>query len=211
MRVIFLAPFLFLSTAAFAAPQKRGENGDFDVNRKTSPPARAAQNHGHAAQTSGAEESNADYFWRRADHAFERGDYKRAIGLHKAIVALNPADVESFGVAAWLMWSLGNGDTARAHLLRGLMANSDNPEMWNEAGQHADLQKRFADARDSYLTALDLTPKTDDTQLLRRRLAHAAQKSGDLDLSLETWRGLVRDFPNDAVSKNNLARVEKLL
>ncbi len=46
--------------------------------------------------------------------------------------------------------------------------------------------------------------------MLRRRLAHAAERVGDLTLSVQTWRDLVRDFPNDVVNKNNLARVEGL-
>jgi hypothetical protein len=51
-------------------------------------------------------------------------------------------------------------------------------------------------------------PPGENTNMLRRRLAHAAEKAGDMTLSLETWRGLARDFPNDPVIKNNLARVE---
>jgi len=211
MRVIFLALFLFLSTAAFAAPQKQGENGNFDELRKTSPPALAAQNHQHAAQISGAEESNVDFFWRRADEAFEKGDYQRAIGLHKAIVALDPAEIESYGVAAWLLWSLGKGDEAVALIQLGVAKNPENAEMWNEAGQHFDLQKKFADSKNAYLSAVKFHPKTEDSQMLRRRLAHAAEKSGDLNLSLETWQGLVRDFPDEAVNKNNLARVQNIV
>ena len=49
-----------------------------------------------------------------------------------------------------------------------------------------------------------------DAQMLRRRLAHAAEKAGNLPLSIFTWRKLVADFPEDAVNKNNLARVENL-
>ncbi|HEX8833811.1 MAG TPA: tetratricopeptide repeat protein, partial [Abditibacteriaceae bacterium] len=74
-------------------------------------------------EPSGRNETNTSYFWRKSDEAFHAGDYPRAIGLHKAIVALDPADVESYGVAAWLMWSMGSGDEAVAHIKRGLAAN----------------------------------------------------------------------------------------
>ena len=50
-----------------------------------------------------------------------------------------------------------------------------------------------------------------ETQLLRRRLAHAAEKDGDLELSITTWRKLTADFPDEYVNRTNLARVEKLL
>ncbi len=47
--------------------------------------------------------------------------------------------------------------------------------------------------------------------MLRRRLAHAAERSGDLETSVRTWRDLVKDYPNEPVNQNNLARVEKKL
>ena len=47
-------------------------------------------------------------------------------------------------------------------------------------------------------------------QLTRRRLAHATEKSGDVAGSITIWQGLVTDFPNEQVNKNNLARVQEL-
>lgn len=168
--------------------------------------------HSHAPEArSRVEESNVDFFWRKSDEAFHKGDYERAISWHRAIVALSPDDVQSWGVAAWLMWSLGRGDEATAWIDRGLRANPGSWEMWNAAAQQADLQKLAPRALESYQHALKLLP-TDadkrDAQMLRRRLAHAAERNADLDLSAQTWRDLVRDFPDEAVNKNNLARVQ---
>ncbi len=166
-----------------------------------------------------ADETTLEYFWRKSDEAFHAGDYERAVGLHKGIVALDPSDVESFSVAAWLIWSMGQKEDALAHIDRGLKANENNWEMWDAAGQHYDLQKREnADlapkAKMAYARAVELLAKDADKpngQMLRRRLAHAAEKADDLPLSVATWRDLVRDFPEDAVNKNNLARVEKTI
>jgi tetratricopeptide (TPR) repeat protein len=143
---------------------------------------------------------------------------ERAIGLHKAIVALDPTDTESYSVAAWLLWSMEKGPEAIAHIERGLKANSTNWEMWDAAGQHYDLQKRATPAmaekaKEAYINALKFLPEDADkgeAQMLRRRLAHAAEKAGDLRLSQQTWRDLVRDYPDDAVNKNNMERVDKL-
>jgi tetratricopeptide (TPR) repeat protein len=185
----------------------------------TTPAAPAAHDHdepGHSHRhddnktVDPTKESNTDYFWRKSDEAFHAGDYPRAIALHRAIVALDPTDTQSFGTAAWLMWSLGNADEANAHLQRGLKLNPENADMWNEAAQQYDLQKKFTQARDAYVNALKFTPTGEDTNMLRRRFAHTAEKAGDLKLSLETWQGLAKDYPDDAVIKNNLARVEKL-
>jgi len=164
-------------------------------------------------------EAKLDALWKQSDKFFHDGDYKRAIVLHKQIVALDPTDVESYGVAAWLMWSLsqnGGADArlkgeAVAHLQRGIKANPKNWEMWNELAQHYDLQKSPALALPAYQQALRLIPKGANSMMLRRRLAHTAQRAGNLQISLDTWRGLVRDFPGDPVNKNNLGRVQRLM
>ncbi len=175
--------------------------------------------HDHSKRATPKEnETTLDYFWRKSDEAFHAGDYERAVGLHKAIVALDPTDTESFSVAAWLLWSLEKKDEALAHIERGLKANPTSWEMWDAAGQHYDLQKRAtpalsAQAKDAFVNAVKFMPKDADkgeAQMLRRRLAHAAEKAGDTDLSLATWRDLVRDYPDDVVNKNNQERVEKL-
>lgn len=175
--------------------------------------------HNHSERaTSPENETTLDYFWRKSDEAFHAGDYERAVSLHKAIVALDPSDTESFSVAAWLLWSMEKKEEALAHIERGLQSNPTNWEMWDAAGQHYDLQKRATpelaiQAKDAYVNAVKFLPEDADkgeAQMLRRRLAHAAEKAGDMDLSLATWRDLVRDYPNDAVNKNNQERVEKL-
>jgi tetratricopeptide (TPR) repeat protein len=137
-------------------------------------------------------------------------------------VAIDPHDVQSFGVAAWLMWSLGKKDEALAHIARGLKENSNDWEMWDEAGQHYQLQAGMRDpnpallqqAKTAFARAVALLSEDvdkNDAQMLRRRLAHAAEKTGDFDLALATWKKLVEDYPDEAVNKNNLARVEKEL
>lgn len=173
-------------------------------------PDAAGVTHLHADGKPDRDETLVDYFWRKSDEAFHEGDYERAIGLHKAIVALTPDDVESYSVAAWLMWSLGRGDDAVQWLHKGIAANPNNWEMWDAAGQNYDLQKKFTDAEDAYGHAVQLITKEDDSQMLRRRYAHAAEKAGDIAASQRTWQDLVRDFPAEVVNKNNLQRVEAL-
>ena len=166
--------------------------------------------HNHPPQTEARDETNTSYFWRKSDEAFHKGDYDRAVQLHRAIVALDPHDVESFSVASWLLWSSDKHDEASAFIQRGLAANGDDWRMWDAAGQHYDLRKMKAEAKNAFVRAVALIPKDEDSQMLRRRLAHAAERDGDLALSQQTWRDLVRDFSTEAVNHNNLARVEKL-
>jgi tetratricopeptide (TPR) repeat protein len=69
-------------------------------------------------------------------------------------------------------------------------------------------------AKDSFARAVALLPKDTDkneAQMLRRRLAHVAEHVHDYDLALATWKKLVEDYPDEAVNKNNLARLEREL
>lgn len=157
--------------------------------------------------------------WEKSDKAFHDGDYETAIIYHRQIEEVDPHDVESFGVASWLIWSLGRKDAALKHIERGLKVNGADWNMWDEAGQHYVLQAGrdeasplLGKAKDAFARAVEILPKDadkKDAQMLRRRLAHAADKAGDLELSLATWTKLVEDFPDEIVNKNNRARVEQ--
>ncbi len=154
-------------------------------------------------------ETPLDALWRKSDAAFHAGNYPLAIGFHRKIVALDPGEVESYSVAAWLLWSLGKPDEALQFIQKGLKANPKNPEMWDAAGQHYNLQKRAFDAEIAFGKAIGFTPKGKVDMMLRRRFAHAAQDAGHLAKSIGIWRALARDFPKNDVNKNNLARVQK--
>lgn len=150
-----------------------------------------------------------DYLWKQSDVAFHAGDYDTAVKIHRAIVTLDPTDTESYSVAAWLLWSMEKKTDARDFIAQGLNANPDSAEMWEKAADQYDIEKSYSDAKEAYLKAIALT-KGKPSELLRRRLGHAAEHAGDLALSEQTWTDLVRDFPNSAVDKNNLLRVQGL-
>ena len=150
--------------------------------------------------------------WKQSDKAFHAGNYPLAVSFHRQIVAIDPADVEAYSNAAWLLWSMGKGDDALAFLQRGIKANPKNADMWEALGNHyGSFLKRHREAQVAYTRAIQYSPSGANTQMLRRRLAHAAEGAGDLQTSLSTWRALVRDYPGIPVNRNNLARVEKLM
>lgn len=214
MRCLPFLLALFLAVPASAAPAAPGAPA-----KATKPEANDHDDHDdhdghdHGPADEGKEpenESLVDYLWRKSDVAFHAGDYDRAVGLHKAIVIIAPEEVESYSVGAWLMWSMGKGGDAVDFIAKGLQANPKDPEMWDAAGQHYDLQKRVQDSKSAYAKAVELAGK-DAPQMLRRRYAHAAEKAGDLPGSLAIWQKLVADYPTDVVNKNNLARVERTI
>lgn len=154
-------------------------------------------------------EKRVDALWKRSDAAFHAGDYPLAVSFHRQIVKLAPDDTESYGDAAWLLWSMGQKADARAFIAQGLRANPNNAEMWDTAGEHYTLEHSFADAKNAFLKAIQLAgPKA--PELLRHRLAHAAEDSGDLALATLTWTKLARDYPGNVVNQRNLERVKAL-
>jgi tetratricopeptide (TPR) repeat protein len=153
-----------------------------------------------------------DALWKQTDAAFHKGDYPRAVAIHRQIVTIDPTDVESYSNAAWLLWSMGKGNEALAHLQRGVKANPKSADMWEAVGDHmGTFVKRPGEALAAYRKALQYSKPGANTHMMRRRLAHAAERSGDLQTAVTTWRALVRDFPNVAVNQNNLRRVEGML
>jgi len=152
-------------------------------------------------------EKRVDALWEKSDKAFHAGDYPLAVSFHRQIVKLAPDDTESYGDAAWLLWSMGQKADARAFIAQGIKANPNNAEMWDTAGEHYTLEHSFADAKNAFLKAVRLAgPKS--PELLRHRLAHAAEDSGDLALATETWTKLAHDYPGNIVNQRNLERVK---
>jgi tetratricopeptide (TPR) repeat protein len=196
-----LATLAALSFIAFGLPARAEDAGS------TAPPPHDHADHATAEPVK--DESVLDYLFRKSDEAFHHGEYERVLGLQRAILALDPGDVDTYGTSAWLLWSMGRGEEALRFLDRGLKTNPNNWEMWDEAGIHYDLQHLFKEAQAAYTHALQLIPKEENSQMVRRRLAHAAEKTKDWPTALATWQALVQDFPNEPINRNNLARVEK--
>ena len=178
-----------------------------DIAQDAAPTRSHAEGDGHEHEAPTAPDGPTDELWRRSDDAFHAGDFPRAVELHREIVKIDPSDVESYGVAAWLLWSMEKGDEANAFIAQGLKNNPDSSAMWETAGDQYGLEKRAAPERDAYAKSILLAGAGAD-QMLRRRYAHAAEHAGDLPASVMAWRALAKDFPDEAVNKNNLARVE---
>lgn len=207
MRPLPLLLVLLAAVPVSAAPAAKSNNA------APVPGALAEDKHQHAPedeQKDPRDETLVDYLWRKSDVAFHAGDYERAVGIHRAIVIVDPTDVESYSVGSWLLWSMGKGPDAMAFIKQGLDANPKDYEMWDAAGQHYDLQKKLLEAKAAYGQSVQLAGK-DAPELLRRRYAHACEHAGDLEGSLDVWKKLVADYPNDAVDKNNMARVQRAI
>src|SRR5690606_4150513 len=127
----------------------------------------ADEKHDETNKKQESELTYVEWLWQQSDKAFHAGDYERAVRLHRNIVYFDPTDVESYSVAAWLLWSMEKADESNEHITKGLKANPKNWEMWDVAGQHYDLQKLHQLSQPAYEKSVELIPKEADSQLVR--------------------------------------------
>lgn len=145
-----------------------------------------------------------DALTEEADWWWHEGDFEQAVRCLQAILFLEPDDVQSYGLAAWLQWSMGRDEQAVNTLKRGIAAVPDSSEMYFEMASHYMKTERYLLAREPLEKALDLGG--DD--MIRRQYAHCLEKLGRYSASLEQWAILLEKSPNDPVVKMNYERVK---
>jgi len=147
--------------------------------------------------------------WALADKYFHDGKYAEAIRVQQRIYRLDPEDVESYAVAAWLLWSLGDEPGARRILTSGVAAN---PNAWDshwELGYH-DLERNGDPER--ALPSLEQAIAQDGwPPYAIRTLAHAYLYAEQPSLAAEVWERIGENgSAPPGVVNNNLGRALEL-
>lgn len=138
----------------------------------------------------------SDWWW----HA---GNYNQVNRCLEAVIFLNPKDVESYSVVAWLQWSMGNDEEAIHTLDRCIANNPENPRAYFELGFHYTRTKRWAAAEGPLRKCVELKGNLQ----MHKSYAHCLEKLGKLDECLQVWKMLKEKYPNDPVIENNYKRV----
>ena len=152
-------------------------------------------------------EDAGDALTKEADEWWHDGNLEQAARCLETILFLDPEDVQSYGLAAWLQWSLGRDEQAINTLKRGIAIAPDDPEMHFELGFHYFNTKRYRLARGPLKKALDLG----GDNLIRRQYAHCLEKLGRCEECLSQWEKLLALFPDDQVVKMNYERVRGIV
>jgi tetratricopeptide (TPR) repeat protein len=92
---------------------------------------------------------------------------------------------------------------AVAFYQEGLKANPKSYYMYDEIGYYYFLRKKDYPTAVKYLEQSAKMP--DAKPLTLHSLAHAYEKTGNIEMSLKTWERAAKD-PDDAAAKTNLAR-----
>lgn len=149
----------------------------------------------------------SDGYILESDWWWHEGDYEQDIRCLQALVFLDPSDVQSFGVIAWLQWNFGRETESVATLKRCIAANPSDPDAHFELGRHYMTDKRNVLAEEPLRKAIELG----GDHLAHRQYAHCLEGLGRLSECLAEWAKILETLPNDAAARYNHDRVKGLL
>ena len=146
-----------------------------------------------------------DLLWEKSDGFFHVGDYERSVATLRLITDLDPTDLQAYSVGAWLIDSRERPSEAEAFLKLGLSRNPNHYEMYSELGDFYFNKQNYAAAVGYFESALKFK---DCPIVLWHMLAHAYERSGSLQKSIETWEHALTLEPGDGTVLVNLKRVK---
>jgi tetratricopeptide (TPR) repeat protein len=149
-----------------------------------------------------------NHLWEKSDDFYHDGYFERSIAVTRLIAEIDPTDDQAYSVGSWLMDSKGREAEGIAYLELGLSRNQDRYEMYAELGFRYDHMNDYAKSAYYFEQA---SKHTGFPVMLWHMLAHAYEKSGQLEKALKTWEHSAELQPGDAVVKNNLERVRTQL
>ncbi|HTE21316.1 MAG TPA: hypothetical protein VK689_23370 [Armatimonadota bacterium] len=143
----------------------------------------------------GVREVMASLMWVQADEYFHRGEYRPIISMVRQITAIDPHQLDVYATGAWHMaYNFMDKrliEDGVKFLEDGCKNNSSVYDLYFELGyMHYDKTKDFGRAITAYQDSSQrgtTTGKTQPPSYVRHQLAHAMEKSGNLDQCLQQW------------------------
>lgn len=159
-----------------------------------------------AAQANAIADAVVEQLVQYSDLHWHKGEYCHIVNLDKMIVTAQPDNVDAYGNAGWLLWSMNRDAEAIALYDQGLKANPKSYYMFDELGfYYYNRKKDFAKA----VKYLEQAAARDDVKpATLHLLAHSYEKTGNLKLSLKTWER-AKKIPGDMAAKTNYERVKR--
>ncbi len=143
----------------------------------------------------GIKEVVASLMWVQADDYFHRGEYKPILRMIKQITAIDPHQLDVYATGAWHMAYnfmdkrlIANG----IEFLEEGCRNNDNVyDLYFELGyMHYDKTKNYPEAIRAYHASTERGTTAGvkvPPSYTRHQLAHAMEKSGDIDAAIRQW------------------------
>lgn len=146
--------------------------------------------------------------WVQSDAHWHKGEYNHLINLNRIIVGGHPNNLDAFANMGWLLWSMNRDDEAVAVYKQGIRANPNTFYMYDELGYYYFLRKK--DYKQAIVYYEQAVKFPDCPAPTVNMLAHAYEKTNQLDKSLKTWERAVK-IQGNASARSNLERVRRLV
>ena len=148
-----------------------------------------------------------EVLWIGIDGYWHEGDWEACLRLNKEIYALDPQFVEAYTSAAWLLWSDDRDKEAVEVYQEGIAANPDSADLYFDYGFFLRNRKKFDEAIAMFRKANEHNATKAQQHMLPNTLEEAGRKAE----ALKEWRKLLERFPEDAVARGKIARLEEEL
>jgi Tfp pilus assembly protein PilF len=148
-----------------------------------------------------------EVLWIGIDGYWHEGDWEACLRLNKEIVALDPQFVDAWTSAAWVLWSNDRDKEAVEVYKEGIEANPDSPDLYFDYGFFLRNRKRFDEAIPMFRKACEKGATKAQQHMFPNTLEEAGRKAE----ALKEWRKLLERFPEDAVAKGKIGRLEEEL
>ncbi|HEY3330530.1 MAG TPA: tetratricopeptide repeat protein [Capsulimonadaceae bacterium] len=160
-------------------------------------------------QVDGVISATVDALWARTDYYWHRGDYPRIVGLDRVITEADPKFMEPYSTGGWLLESMGRVQEAEEYYRLGVDRNTDSAYMYyNISIFYFNTKKDYAQA----VKASEIGVTKSDADVNDwRALAHAYEKTRQLDKALTTWKTMKTKYPTATAVDTNLNRLQKIV
>jgi tetratricopeptide (TPR) repeat protein len=152
------------------------------------------------------ESTVADGLMLQSDVDWHRGDYGRAARALLIDTEFDPANVEAWAGASWLVWSWGAKESGLAILDRMVERLPDDPSALLEAGELARVQGDMDRATRWLRQAFVLDPTS---EIACTRLGAALRKQQQWDEAAKVYRTLLEHHPKHPSALRFLERFER--
>jgi Tfp pilus assembly protein PilF len=148
-----------------------------------------------------------DTLWMGTEPYWHTGQWDDCVRICRQIVEVDPHFVEAYTCAAWMLWSEEKDAEAIELFNACIKANPDSWEVYHDFGTFYMARHKYNEAAEMYRKAV----ARGSPQMHQHMLPGALELAGRKQEALAEWRALLKRFPDDAVAKSKIARLEKEL
>jgi tetratricopeptide (TPR) repeat protein len=145
--------------------------------------------------------------WDGTEEYWHTGRWDEAIRLCRQIVQIDPAFVEAYNGAAWMLWSMDRDEEAIELYEAGVAANPNRYEVFHDFGMYYYHRHKWDEAAEQFRESVE----ADAPMYYQHMLPNSLERGGRLAEALAEWRALLERFPDDPIAKRHIEALKEQL